>query len=327
MSEPAGGLGSNRICANASTSWRRNWCSRVRLPDWRTVCAAGRTGRRAGLPSKPLVIAAELAAHTGSAEPSSAVLEEVLRQGIARLQEALEREAAGAADPSLLVWEPEPSPPAGNSLAQDPELVRDFVVETREHLASVENRMLVLEKNPGDAEAIHSVFRGFHTIKGLAGFLELTGDPGGCPRGGDAARPGAQREARHHGGGGRRDSRKRGLPETGGQGCGSGSRRRSSRGRPPTPKRCVCGSPRRRGLAMPAAGEAPAGKAPAPQAEAAPAESRTAAPEGKTADALSVRVDTGKLDYLMDMVGRNGDRPIAGAAQSGVSRRPAIPAC
>ena len=32
---------------------------------------------------------------------------------------------------------------------------------------------MVLEQNPSDAEAIHAIFRGFHTIKGLAGFLEL----------------------------------------------------------------------------------------------------------------------------------------------------------
>ena len=32
---------------------------------------------------------------------------------------------------------------------------------------------MVLEQHPTDAEAIHAIFRGFHTIKGLAGFLEL----------------------------------------------------------------------------------------------------------------------------------------------------------
>ena len=33
--------------------------------------------------------------------------------------------------------------------------------------------MLTLEKNPGDADAVNAVFRGFHTIKGVAGFLNL----------------------------------------------------------------------------------------------------------------------------------------------------------
>lgn len=59
-------------------------------------------------------------------------------------------------------------------LAQDPELVGDFITEAREHLGSVENNLLTLEQNPGEVEAVHSIFRGFHTIKGLAGFLEFT---------------------------------------------------------------------------------------------------------------------------------------------------------
>jgi two-component system chemotaxis sensor kinase CheA len=68
-------------------------------------------------------------------------------------------------------------PPAAASglgaLAQDPELLSDFILESREHLATVESQSMVLEQNPSDAEAIHAIFRGFHTIKGLAGFLEL----------------------------------------------------------------------------------------------------------------------------------------------------------
>src|SRR5690242_16936335 len=65
------------------------------------------------------------------------------------------------------------SAPEGNSLAQDPGLLSDFILESREHLATVESQSMVLEQNPSDAEAIHAIFRGFHTIKGLAGFLEL----------------------------------------------------------------------------------------------------------------------------------------------------------
>ncbi len=60
-----------------------------------------------------------------------------------------------------------------NSLAQDPEMVSDSICEPREHLASIESRMLVLEQNPADMEALHSAFRGFHTIKGLAGLLRM----------------------------------------------------------------------------------------------------------------------------------------------------------
>ena len=52
-------------------------------------------------------------------------------------------------------------------------MLSDFIVESREHLASIETRLLTLERNPRDSEALNAVFRGFHSIKGLAGFLEL----------------------------------------------------------------------------------------------------------------------------------------------------------
>jgi two-component system chemotaxis sensor kinase CheA len=71
------------------------------------------------------------------------------------------------------ISEPAPPPQAPAALAQDPELLSDFIVESREHLGSIEVQLLTLEQEPANAEAIHTVFRGFHTIKGLAGFLEL----------------------------------------------------------------------------------------------------------------------------------------------------------
>jgi len=37
-------------------------------------------------------------------------------------------------------------------------------MESREHLDSIEGRMLELEKNPSEAETLNSVFRIFHTI-------------------------------------------------------------------------------------------------------------------------------------------------------------------
>ncbi len=60
-----------------------------------------------------------------------------------------------------------------NALNQDPELVGDFILEAREHLQTVEGGLLVLEKEPANPETLNAVFRSFHTIKGLAGFLEF----------------------------------------------------------------------------------------------------------------------------------------------------------
>jgi two-component system, chemotaxis family, sensor kinase CheA len=58
-------------------------------------------------------------------------------------------------------------------LNQDPELVADFILESREHLSTVESQLLALEQDPCNSEAINTIFRGFHTIKGVAGFLEF----------------------------------------------------------------------------------------------------------------------------------------------------------
>lgn len=55
----------------------------------------------------------------------------------------------------------------------DTELLSDFIEEAKEHLASIELNMLALEANPLDMEAINAVFRPFHSIKGVAGFLNL----------------------------------------------------------------------------------------------------------------------------------------------------------
>ena len=57
---------------------------------------------------------------------------------------------------------------------EDPELVRDFLQESEEHLQSVEQHIIVWEDEPDNPEHVDTIFRGFHTIKGVAGFLNLT---------------------------------------------------------------------------------------------------------------------------------------------------------
>jgi two-component system, chemotaxis family, sensor kinase CheA len=66
-----------------------------------------------------------------------------------------------------------PPTPENNCLAADKDLILEFIVESTEHLANIERQMLVLEKDNAATETLNAVFRGFHTIKGLAGFLEL----------------------------------------------------------------------------------------------------------------------------------------------------------
>ena len=102
-----------------------------------------------------------LASLSASREAGMGEPAEVMQSGIVRLQQILEGEITP------------PAAQAPSSLAQDPELLRDFVLESREHLVSIEAHLLTLESDPHASEALNAVFRGFHTIKGLAGFLEL----------------------------------------------------------------------------------------------------------------------------------------------------------
>ena len=97
-------------------------------------------------------------AQSPSSDPSA--VSSVLQDGVASLQNALEAP-------------PQEQSQQDRSLALDPELISDFIVESREHLVNIEAQVLTLEREPLDSEALNAVFRGFHTIKGLAGFLEL----------------------------------------------------------------------------------------------------------------------------------------------------------
>jgi two-component system chemotaxis sensor kinase CheA len=51
------------------------------------------------------------------------------------------------------------------------EFLGDFRTESNEALDQVENQLLAMES--GDKEAVNSVFRAFHSIKGGAAFLDL----------------------------------------------------------------------------------------------------------------------------------------------------------
>ncbi|QIT55686.1 chemotaxis protein CheA [Aquisalimonas sp. 2447] len=51
------------------------------------------------------------------------------------------------------------------------EIVQDFLVESREILDELGEQLVQLEQQPDQKDLLHAVFRGFHTIKGGAGFL------------------------------------------------------------------------------------------------------------------------------------------------------------
>jgi len=51
------------------------------------------------------------------------------------------------------------------------DLLQDFLVEANDLLSGVDNKLVDLEKTPDDRGLLNDIFRGFHTIKGGAGFL------------------------------------------------------------------------------------------------------------------------------------------------------------
>jgi len=125
--------------------WIAALCS---LQDAATQCDAAKVAEAAGRAVEAL--------RQSPAERASVELQDQ----IARLQESLDG--------------PKSTPSDEQPLSQDTELLSDFVLESRDHLAGIETQLLDLERNPQDSEALHALFRSFHTIKGLAGFLELS---------------------------------------------------------------------------------------------------------------------------------------------------------
>ncbi len=53
------------------------------------------------------------------------------------------------------------------------DLLRDFLTESNENLAKLDNDIVELEQHPDDVARLNGVFRTIHTIKGTCGFLDL----------------------------------------------------------------------------------------------------------------------------------------------------------
>lgn len=103
---------------------------------------------------------------------------------ICSLQELIHRMVEGTPEPVGKV-DPAPTTPQPQEAAADapkamvvPEedapLVLDFITEAGEHIETAESALLELENHPEDGELVNKIFRGFHTIKGMAGFLNLS---------------------------------------------------------------------------------------------------------------------------------------------------------
>jgi two-component system, chemotaxis family, sensor kinase CheA len=59
------------------------------------------------------------------------------------------------------------------NLGENKELLSEFYAEAVDHLQQIEAALLILDQQPDNPEALNSIFRSFHTFKGNAGFLGL----------------------------------------------------------------------------------------------------------------------------------------------------------
>ncbi|WP_430009671.1 chemotaxis protein CheA [Methylophaga lonarensis] len=71
------------------------------------------------------------------------------------------------------------------ALDTDDEILQDFMVEAEEILDGLNEQLVTLESAPQDTDLLNAIFRGFHTIKGGAGFLSLEAMVNLCHKGED----------------------------------------------------------------------------------------------------------------------------------------------
>jgi two-component system, chemotaxis family, sensor kinase CheA len=76
--------------------------------------------------------------------------------------------------------DPKQVPPSGGNedelaaFAADPELAAMFIADAADHLGTIEATILKLEASPTDLKLVNDIFRPFHTVKGNAGVLGIT---------------------------------------------------------------------------------------------------------------------------------------------------------
>jgi two-component system chemotaxis sensor kinase CheA len=69
--------------------------------------------------------------------------------------------------------DPQKSAPFPAMSEEDRQIISDFVIESLENLGTIEVNLINLEQDPSDQETLNAIFRPFHTIKGVSGFLNL----------------------------------------------------------------------------------------------------------------------------------------------------------
>ena len=59
------------------------------------------------------------------------------------------------------------------SFEMDEDILQDFLIEAGEILEQLSEQLVELENDPENSDLLNAIFRGFHTVKGGAGFLNV----------------------------------------------------------------------------------------------------------------------------------------------------------
>jgi len=105
----------------------------------------------------------------------------------AQLAKVFDEDASEPQAPEETTPEPQAAPETTSDDEQEPyesqplilsekelDFVKGFVEEAGEHVEAIEAALLEVERTPDDTAKIDDLFRPFHTIKGIAGFLNMT---------------------------------------------------------------------------------------------------------------------------------------------------------
>ena len=123
--------------------------------------------------------AAELAGQVFREETEASHGQQVLARTMEEVRASLKGNTSKTATVSGAPAQPKPM--AG----EDARLIQEFVEEANEHLTGFTARLDALTRDPRDTAALAEVIRGFHTITGMAGYLDLNQIKGLAKRTGD----------------------------------------------------------------------------------------------------------------------------------------------
>ena len=137
----------------------------------RACAALERLAADESMPSANRALLAQAAAKVGELACGDVADAEASMTEVNRIIEAASGDAA-----TVEMSAQEPDAPGMDALPADadPYFLAEFITESRENIESSEAALLALESDPEDLEAINTVFRAFHTVKGISMWLGLT---------------------------------------------------------------------------------------------------------------------------------------------------------